>query len=99
MVKEEFLSYGQSLVTAAGLARVEYIPYFPSPLLSEIGSSASKISKMKKATLQVQNFESQQSAMNAALGSTIMGKRTLLPISSPLSLEDFYNAAFLRIPL
>lgn len=91
-MKGDILSATDSAAYGAKSAGVEAVPNFPAPLAVEIAKKLGKIHNC-----DIFELSSSSDVFSAATGSTAVGRRTLVPASSPLAYEAF-SAPFLRLP-
>lgn len=85
----DLLSSAEAAAHAARLSQASFISY-PSPLLAGMNNVIAKHA--------IAEFESQSSAMSAAMAAAI-GKRVFVPLAGPQSIGDFFSASFQRLPI
>jgi len=89
----ELLSPAEAVAHAARLSQASFIPSYPSIMSSEMGSV------LARNDIRMVEFESQSSAISAAIGASTIGRRVFIPLASPQSISDFYSASFQRLPI
>lgn len=95
MVRKELLSACEAAAYGAKLARVQSVPDFESPMSMPITRCLKGLAKECK----IFGMENQGAAVAAAMGSEVSGKRTLLPMSAPVALQELRQASFMRLPV
>lgn len=87
----DLLSGAEAAAHAARLSQA-FIPFAPSALSAEMADF------FTKHNISVDEYESQSSAMNAAMGAAITGRRVFIPVAVE-SISEFYSASFQRLPI
>ncbi len=91
-MKGNVLSSTESAAHAAKLSFVEAVPNFPAPFSIDITKKLREIHNC-----DIFQAESVSAVMASAVGTATAGKRTFVPVSSPLAYETF-SAPFMRLP-
>ncbi|MFH0832190.1 MAG: hypothetical protein V1900_00510 [Candidatus Aenigmatarchaeota archaeon] len=95
-MKKELFSGYDAAAYGAMLASVGFIPIYPTSFASEI---ANKISYSGQEACKITGFESQSSALAAAIGSEACERRTFVASNSLEAMQEFYDMSAMRLPI
>jgi len=91
-MKQDLLSGLGAAAWGARLSKAAVVPNFPMPRVYGIADNL-------RDCCDVFDVESQSSAITAAMAAVACEKRSFLALDGIQSLQDFCNAAFMRLPL
>src|SRR3990167_2690338 len=93
-MRKDLLNSAESAAYGAIASKVCSVPLHPSPF------SAAVAEKLKSLDgCDAFGLESQSSAITAAIGSELSGKRTFVPLSSLHSLQELNAVSYMRLPV
>lgn len=88
----DLLSTGEAAAHAARLSQASYIPFVASSLTTDMPGV------LTKHNIAMTEFDSQSTAINAAMAAASIGHRVFVPLMVQ-AIGEFYSASFQRLPL